>query len=600
MSTKGTSRLLAEHLGAAFADMATSFADSNAAQMTLRRLRWQFNPVPQQYLDLATAAAAIATKVRSSQQSGSDDVALIDSIKQLVTALYNSFKSLPAPPGFDANAFRAEIVEQLVSLVVGDYLAAHVPTLYQALVQFGIIQVTYKPEETATDGTVLRPAGVERNIVYSEIPALISDPAGLPGRAFGWGTTNFRFDRVAVPFAELLTAAGLLAFVEAVNPELVDQFQPQRNPRDNITTFVRVSILETIVAGEPVNVAVALLDAPVEPGHPLPGIAVQPLIPTLNQQIPLGANTNLAVIGGVDLQNTFGLFIRPKEDPELRFPFVAGSGIPSGGLAAEIAFTPPSPSILLGQANQTRLEANGANLGISVLETGGKIEVKAEASSHFRVIVKPGDGDGFIAKLLQGVAGNGLVAPLDFGVRWSNRTGFALTAAGGFELRFNPNLTLGPIIVQTLIVAVRAGADGGVPALRASVGAGVAATLGPVTAVIDDVGVNLNFQFVEGNAGRFNFTAGFKPPAGVGISVQGGAISGGGFLAFDFDAGRYSGAIELEAYSISIKAFGLIETKVPGGGFSFVVVISTEFATPIQLGLGFTLNGVGGMIGINR
>jgi hypothetical protein len=600
VSTKGTTRLLAEHLGAAFGEIANSFANASAAQLTLRRLRWQFNPVPKPYLDLATAAADVVAKVKSSQQSGADDAALIDSILKLVSALYNSFKVLPAPPNIDADAFKAEIPEQLVSLFVGDYLAAKVPALYHALVQFGIVQVSYQPEETAADGTLLRPAAVERTFKYSEIPALISDPAGLPARAFGWGTPTFRFDRVAAPLAELLTAAGLLAFVEGVNPDLVDRFQDQPSPGKNITTFVRVSFLETLIADAPVNVAVALLDAPIEAGHPLPGIVVQPLIPTLNQQIPIGANTNITVTGGIDTQNTFGLFIRPKEDPELRFPFVAGSGVPAAGIGAEIAFAPPSPSILLGQANQTRLEASGAKLGISVLEKDAKIEVKAEASSSFRVIVKPSDGDGFIAKLLEGVAGNGLTAPIDVGIRWSNRSGFGLTAAGGFELRFNPNLTLGPVVVQTLVVALRAGADGGVPALRASVGAGVAATLGPVSAVVDDVGVNLNFQFVEGNAGRFNFTAGFKPPSGVGISVNAGAISGGGFLSFDFDAGRYSGAIELEAYSISIKAFGLIETKVPGGGFSFVIVISTEFATPIQLGLGFTLNGVGGLIGINR
>ena len=34
-------------------------------------------------------------------------------------------------------------------------------------------------------------------------------------------------------------------------------------------------------------------------------------------------------------------------------------------------------------------------------------------------------------------------------------------------------------------------------------------------------------------------------------------------------------------------------------GFSLMVVIAVEF-TPIQLGYGFTLNGVGGVVGINR
>ena len=86
---------------------------------------------------------------------------------------------------------------------------------------------------------------------------------------------------------------------------------------------------------------------------------------------------------------------------------------------------------------------------------------------------------------------------------------------------------------------------------------------------------------------------------GVGIAVNAGPVHGGGFISFEPDLGRYSGAVELSIYDISVKAFGLIETKVPGVSFSFVIVISAEF-TPIQLGFGFTLNGVGGLVGINR
>ena len=53
--------------------------------------------------------------------------------------------------------------------------------------------------------------------------------------------------------------------------------------------------------------------------------------------------------------------------------------------------------------------------------------------------------------------------------------------------------------------------------------------------------------------------------------------------------------------SCSVKAVGIINTKMPDGspGFSLLILISAEF-TPIQLSFGFTLNGVGGLIGLNR
>jgi hypothetical protein len=79
-------------------------------------------------------------------------------------------------------------------------------------------------------------------------------------------------------------------------------------------------------------------------------------------------------------------------------------------------------------------------------------------------------------------------------------------------------------------------------------------------------------------------------------------VRGGGFLFFDPDKGEYGGVAELSiAEIVTVKAIGLITTRMPDGseGFSLLVIISAEF-TPIQLGFGFTLNGVGGLLGLNR
>jgi hypothetical protein len=105
-----------------------------------------------------------------------------------------------------------------------------------------------------------------------------------------------------------------------------------------------------------------------------------------------------------------------------------------------------------------------------------------------------------------------------------------------------------------------------------------------------------------GNAGPFGIETGFMPPKGVGLSVDSGLIKGGGFLRLDPEKGEYIGAMELDFQGIfSLKAFGIINTKMPDGssGFSLLIIITTEF-TPIQLGFGFTLMGVGGLLGLNR
>src|SRR5680860_523635 len=72
--------------------------------------------------------------------------------------------------------------------------------------------------------------------------------------------------------------------------------------------------------------------------------------------------------------------------------------------------------------------------------------------------------------------------------------------------------------------------------------------------------------------------------------------------SIDQELKRYSGTLEREYQNkISLKAIGLINTELPNGqdGYSLLIIITAEFS-PIQLGFGFTLNGVGGLLGLNR
>jgi hypothetical protein len=122
---------------------------------------------------------------------------------------------------------------------------------------------------------------------------------------------------------------------------------------------------------------------------------------------------------------------------------------------------------------------------------------------------------------------------------------------------------------------------------------------------VRDIGVSAAFSFPpdhSGNLGPLNIDIGFKPPSGIGLSIDAGGIKGGGILDFNPDKKEYFGALELEFKDLfTLKAFGIINTQLPDGskGFSLLIVITAEF-TPVQLGFGFTLNGVGGLLGINR
>ena len=85
--------------------------------------------------------------------------------------------------------------------------------------------------------------------------------------------------------------------------------------------------------------------------------------------------------------------------------------------------------------------------------------------------------------------------------------------------------------------------------------------------------------------------------------IDAGAVKGGGYLYFDPDRGEYAGILELTlADFISLKAVGLITTRMPDGnrGFSLLVLFTAEFEPALQLGWGFRLIGVGGLAGLNR
>ena len=129
------------------------------------------------------------------------------------------------------------------------------------------------------------------------------------------------------------------------------------------------------------------------------------------------------------------------------------------------------------------------------------------------------------------------------------------------------------------------------------VGVVVAGSLGSAVRFTID-GIGLSIAIDPDQVGRgMPATVKPKPPHGVGASLDGGLLRGGGYL--DVHDGTYAGVLDVRLGPIEAKAFGILDTHVPGG-FSLIVAISAEFFPPIEIALGFTLNGVGGIVGIER
>lgn len=127
------------------------------------------------------------------------------------------------------------------------------------------------------------------------------------------------------------------------------------------------------------------------------------------------------------------------------------------------------------------------------------------------------------------------------------------------------------------------------------IGATVSAELAGATFVITGAGLRIGF---DGS----RLTLAPRPPDGVGISLDAGPVKGGGFLETRPTAGggeAYGGALDLSLGFIELKAFGILGVGPPVG-FSLIIVMTAEFEPAIELGLGFVLNGVGGLVGIQH
>jgi hypothetical protein len=268
--------------------------------------------------------------------------------------------------------------------------------------------------------------------------------------------------------------------------------------------------------------------------------------------------------------------------------------------ALTLTGAPATPWALLGDAGGTRLELGGLVFSVTGTSLLTSAAVVAELrTSGLRLVVTPGEGDSFVAEVL---GSSEIAAEAALDLVWSSDEGFLFGGTAGFEVTIPVDLRIGPMLVHLVRLAL--GADGSSVALELATA--IAVELGPFTTVVDDIGLAARVEpAAEAGTGAFGdleYAFAFKPPLGVGLAIDAaGVVSGGGYLYLDSDEGQYSGVADVDVLGVGVTAIGLIVTKMPDGsdGWSMFLSLSATF-TGLQLGFGFTLNGVGGLFGVNR
>ena len=597
----GSLHALGVMLARAMAPLDEVFRDADTFLVFMHGLGWNAQSLPPSYLDVADKAlAAVQALEALPDEAGlSDIVGLIGKAGDV----YRAVRGLTdAPAGVDQAELAEELGRSLFEYLLIEDLRLYAPRSFATLQSLGIIWF----EHVAPTAT--RPRFTRRHVEWDQIPAILADPASIPGRLYGWGTPNFDFDSVARLLNELTNAMGVPTTVDRLGTALTATLQGvPGSPTVRRARALTHIFFDTVVGDHVEIVGVRLAELPGD-GTALPGMIAQMLVPSgLAETVDLGGGWTFTLRAGTDLAQQPGVVIRP-EGTSVRYPFAPGQALPSAGFGIALGYQGPQSTLLFGQPGHTRLELASAVVGIEVDIHAGDLEVKGSAGTKaLALVLNSGDLDGFLGSLFGSGSGSGEArVEVPLALSWSSQTGLDFMAGAGFGASLYPHLDLSVIRIDRVDLAVRfvAGA-GATPELDVRAGVTFSGAVGPLSFSVDRFGVELAAMFTDGNAGPFDLSLRPLWPTGLGLSVDAGPISGGGFISFDSEKGRYAGILHLAIFDITVTAIGILDTKdsagnaLPSPGFSFLIVISVELP-PIQLGLGFTLNGVGGLAALHR
>ncbi|SJM95715.1 conserved hypothetical protein [Crenothrix polyspora] len=199
----------------------------------------------------------------------------------------------------------------------------------------------------------------------------------------------------------------------------------------------------------------------------------------------------------------------------------------------------------------------------------------------------------------------GLDQKFDVAIGISEKKGFFLDGGGnGITIAIPVYATLGPVSFDVITLAYSSDEKSKEKQIEVSISFKL--KIGTViVATVSRTGALAKFNKNPDGVGvvsGYDLNIEFKPPNGIGIAVDAGVVTGGGYLYFDSKAGEYFGALELSFKNLfTFKAVGIINTKMPDGsdGYSLLIII-TASGFNFQLGFGFTLNGLGGLLGLHR
>jgi uncharacterized protein DUF6603 len=469
-----------------------------------------------------------------------------------------------------AGGFARVIVDHLLI----EYLAARAPLATEVLSVLGLLdRTTVRDEETGT-------SFVHRALNPGNLPALLGGPAEYLTDLYGWGDPGFdgvellgRLRRLIV--AGLGRTATLVVADDA--PATLEAY------------------LFGLRAEDDADLA--------EHGGDIPGLVASlrfPAVQDTENTFAVGPRSRVEVTTSARFDADVRAVIRPPLSVEALPP--GDTTVTAEIIARLVGERTGDVVTLLDAGGLARLVARRVTASFGLRAVWDPLAGTARATPALELRLDgaglaAGGGDAFVRSLTRNAPVDG---EFDLALGWTADRGLYMEGNGSLTARIPIGFSAIPFVdVDAVEVAVDL--DG--QAVTGRAGLEFGAHLGPLRATVVGMGVDARLTFPEhgGNLGVADLALDFAPPEGVALSMVSGPLRGGGFLDHDPETGEYSGVLQLGAGKLLFSAIGLLSTRRPDGepGFSLVLLITGDFR-PVRLGYGFTLNGIGGIVGINR
>jgi Family of unknown function (DUF6603) len=324
--------------------------------------------------------------------------------------------------------------------------------------------------------------------------------------------------------------------------------------------------------------------------------------PTLSLAAPGGLNGSLAFDVGPPstIKASIALAMnrsQPIDGTGIELKLTANAGVdvlvpvaPPGGVGVSGGYAVGLDIKRKGNALKIGSDALGATLSIDELGISLKLANGSPSLQFFatgtKAVIKPADS------FLKLIFGDGITIGFDVAAQADVAGKLRLINGTGLHASLPvPNLPTGPFELQL----INFGLDpqgGTFTRLAVELSASFGVSLGPFAASVDRLGMLLKLDLGGGAPIAFAL----KPPNGIGLSLDAGIVKGGGYLGVDQNG--FAGVLELKLLAVDVKAIALLNTRSEVG-FSLLLLIFGQFPA-IQLSFGFTLTGLGGLIGVQH